>query len=125
MNGALAGKRILLIEDEYFIASDLKRALRDEGAVPIGPVGDVAAGLALIEREPLDAALLDVNLEGESSFPIADRLAENDVPHLFLTGYDGWSLPDAYRDAPRIAKPFAVDRVIGALAQLVRPEQPA
>ena len=72
---ALAGKRILVVEDEYFIASDLKRALAAVGATPVGPAGDPARGQALLDQGPVDGALLDVNLEGATSYPVADRLA--------------------------------------------------
>lgn len=119
----LAGKRILIVEDEYFIAADLKRALQQDGAIVIGPVGDVKLGLALAEAEELDAAVLDVNLEGSNSYPIADRLVDQAVPYMFLTGYDGWALPQPYRDAPRVAKPFTVHMVLAHLGRLLGSEE--
>ena len=122
MTSALAGKRILVVEDEYFIASDIKRALQKAGAVPVGPVGDLMAGLSLIDRQPVDAALLDINLEGATSYGIADRLDQQSTPYIFLTGYDGSALPRAYRDTPRVAKPYAVEHVLGALERAVRSE---
>ncbi|MBW6530989.1 response regulator [Sphingomonas sp. RRHST34] len=122
MPGRLAGKQILVVEDEYFIASDLRRALAAEEALVIGPVSSLAAGLDLAEREGIAAALLDVNLEGDSSLAIADRLAARGVPFVFVTGYDDWALPDAYRHVPRIAKPFAVPTVLAALDQLLASE---
>jgi len=115
----LSGKRILIVEDEYFIAADLKRAFQQDGAIVIGPVGDVGLGLALAEAGKLDAAVLDVNLEGSNSYPIADRLADQAIPYMFLTGYDGWSLPEPYCDAPRVAKPFTVHMVLAHLGQLL------
>lgn len=118
MNDALAGKRILIVEDEYFIATDLKRMLSAAGAVVIGPVGKLKAGLALVEGVSIDAAVLDANLEEALSYPIADRLAERGVPYLFLTGYDGWSLPPQYRSAPRLAKPFPAQAVLAGLEKL-------
>jgi len=118
MGEALAGKRILVVEDEYFIASDLRRMLRGEGAVVIGPVGNLAAGLSLAQQ-PIDAAVLDVNLAEATSYPIADRLGGLDVPYMFLTGYDGWSLPPAYRDAARLAKPFGAHAVVAMLTTLL------
>ncbi len=118
MTGALAGKRILLVEDEYFIASDLKRALNREGADVLGPVAMLDEGLKLAEQ-PIDAAVLDVNLEGCFSYPIADRLAALGTPFMFLTGYDDWSLPDAYKGCPRVAKPFGMKAVFEMLESLV------
>lgn len=121
----LAGKRILVVEDEYFIASDIKRALVKAEATVVGPVGHLGEGLALLGGEPLDGAILDVNLEGATSYPIADKLAERDVPYLFLTGYDGWSLPERYRAAPRIAKPFQIGAVLKTIEGLMTKEPAA
>lgn len=120
----LRGKRILVVEDEYFLAADLHRALERQGAVALGPVGELGEGLALAEDGAIDAALLDVNLEGARSYAIADRLAERAVPFLFVTGYDPWALPPAYRDAPRVAKPFTAEQVLGRLERLVTEAAP-
>lgn len=114
----LTGKRILVVEDEYFIASDLQTALENEGAVLVGPVGNLDDGLRLAGSEEIDGALLDVNLGEVRSFPIADRLADREIPYILLTGYDAWALPDAYRAAPRLEKPFEIDRVVQGLGQL-------
>ena len=123
MNEQLAGKRILVVEDEYFIASDLKGALQKEGAVVIGPVGYLDQGLALLEGGAIDAAVLDVNLEGAHSYAIADRLRDLSVPYLFLTGYD--ALPETYRSAPRIAKPFNMRAVTDCMTRLLQAESVA
>lgn len=117
MTEGLAGKRILIIEDEYFIASDIKRAITSEGAVAVGPAGTLATAMALAE-EDIDLALLDVNLEGEHSYPIANRLRDRAVPFAFLTGYDDWALPEAYRDVPRFGKPFGIAQLISGLESL-------
>ena len=118
MVGRLGGKRILIVEDEYFIASDLQRALAAEGAEVVGPVGDLGQALGLAADRTLDAAILDVNLEGTMSFPIAERLAAERVPFMFLTGYDGWSLPPDYEAAPRLPKPFSTTCVVNAVSAL-------
>ena len=123
-NDRLAGKRILVVEDEYFIASDLARALDKAGAVAVGPVGDVRGGMALLDSG-VDAAILDVNLIGARSYSLADALAARHVPFLFVTGYDDWALPDAYRAVPRLAKPFQVGAVIDRIEQLVAEEMVA
>lgn len=114
----LSGKRILVVEDEYYIAADLRQVLEDEGAVVIGPTGSLAHGLNLA-AEGVDAALLDVNLEGANSYPIADLLTEQAVPYVFLTGYDGWSLPEGYQTVPHLAKPFRMEAVVLALDMLL------
>lgn len=122
MADKLSGKRILVVEDEYFIAADLCQVLEDEGAEVIGPTGNLSQGLNLASLK-LDAALLDVNLEGMNSYPIADLLTERAVPYVFLTGYDGWSLPEGYQAVPHLAKPFRMDAVVLALGMLLDESQ--
>lgn len=122
MAGRLEGKRILVVEDEYFIASDIRRTLKQEGAVVVGPVGNLKEGLSLAE-EPIDAAVLDVNLEEAMSYPIAERLDARSIPYMFLTGYDEWSLPAAYRDATRLAKPFPPQSVLTMVEKLMTVRQ--
>lgn len=119
MAGRLADKRILIVEDEYFIAADLKLALQEEGAEVIGPVGRLDMGLVLIDAERLDVAVLDVNLAGEASYPIAEKLRDADVPCLLVTGYDGWAIPESFRQTPKVAKPFAMPTAVKALVGLV------
>lgn len=119
MAGTLAGKRILVIEDEYFIASALGRALRTAEAVVVGPAADVSSGLSLLDGEAVDAAVLEVDLEGTTSYAIAERLAERAVPYMFLTGYDPGSLPETYRDVPRLPKPFPMRMFLAEVGHLV------
>jgi DNA-binding response OmpR family regulator len=127
--GPLAGRRILLVEDEYLIAMEMERWLHDAGAVVIGPVPSVDLALDLIDESPPDAAILDVNLgEGQRVFPVADRLDELGVPYLFATG-DVRIFEDArYAGHPRLEKPLlnhellsAAERLIGAPECGVRP----
>lgn len=116
--GGLEGRRVLVVEDEYFIAADLKRALEDAGALVAGPVGSVADAMALLPG--VDAATLDVNLDGTASFAIADALATRDIPFLFLTGYDDWSLPQRYHGVPQLTKPCPVQSTLTLLAKALR-----
>lgn len=119
----MTGKRLLIVEDEYFIASDLKRALEAQGLAVVGPVGRVADALALIERERIDVAMLDVNLGNAMCFPVAERLRACGVPFLFLTGYDGWTLPESFRDVPLLVKPFDGAVVAAAVRNLCEMER--
>lgn len=119
MTGRLAGCRILVVEDEYFIAADIKRALLAENAIVIGPVGRLDSGLALANHEPVDAAVIDVNLGKATTYPIADCLKASETPWLFVTGYDEWSMPAEYRDALRLAKPFTISNLIDAVIGMV------
>lgn len=119
MSDQLQGARILVVEDEYYIAADLRRALEGAGATVIGPAATVARGSELVADGDLDAAILDVNLEGEISTPIAELLTARSIPYLLLTGYDKWSLPEEFRTVPQILKPFQVEPVLCALTDLL------
>lgn len=121
MTNNLAGKRVLVVEDEYLIAADLERALGKAGAKVVGPVADLETGMRLAGSEPLDAAVLDVNLKEGHSYPIAEALMGRTIPFLFMTGYDDWALPEAYRATPRAAKPCPVERITAMVERLVTP----
>ncbi len=108
----LAGKRILLAEDEFLIALTAADALVALGAVVVGPACSLAAGLALAADEALDGAVLDVNLNGEDSRPVVDLLARRRVPFVLTTGYDRVDNPHA---APVVTKPYDEDRIDSAL----------
>ena len=110
--------RVLVVEDEYYIAAELKRALDQAGAVVVGPVGSLEQGLELA-NDQLDAALLDVNLHGKSSFEVAELLDRRGVPFMFLTGYDAWAMPVRYESIPRLTKPYLVGKVIEAVRLMV------
>jgi len=101
----LAGKRILLVEDEYILASDLAEFLEQHGADIVGPVGTMTQALAMTGAA-LDAAVLDVNLRGERVYPVADALLERGVPIVFATGYDELLGHRSYVGLPRCRKPI-------------------
>jgi len=111
----LTGLRILVVEDTMLIAELIRDELEGCGCTVIGPVGHLDQGLALASDGPLDGAFLDVNLNGESCYPIAEALEGRGVPFVFVTGYDDLAtLPPQYRSTPRLSKPFDPHR----LAQL-------
>ena len=111
----LTGKRILVVEDEYFIAKSLARDLQRAGADVLGPVPTVAEAMQLIGAGLFDAAVLDVNLRGEMAYPIADALTERRVPFVLATGYSGDTLPTRYASVPRCDKPVETDALAAAL----------
>src|SRR5262249_11768864 len=111
------GLRILVVEDSALIADVIVDALGDSGCSAVGPASRLAEGLMLAAIEQLDGALLDVNLAGEPSFPIAAALGARGVPFAFLTGYGDGGFPAEYRGAPRLAKPFTVDTLIALVAR--------
>lgn len=113
----LRGARILIVEDEYYLAHDLARALAERGAEIVGPVGTVAEAEQLISTNGLDCAILDINLRGDMAFPIADRLEATGIPFVVASGYNAESLPERFADVPRVEKPFDSEQVIAALSR--------
>jgi CheY-like chemotaxis protein len=103
----VAGLRLLVVEDEALVAMLIEDILLDLDCVVIGPVGTVAQALALLHREEIDGALLDVNLGGgERSYPVADALAARDVPFVFVTGYGEDGVEGCYAPVTVLQKPF-------------------
>ena len=115
----LAGRRILVVEDELLVAMMLEDMLGSEGCVIVGPISRVEPALKAAREEPLDAAVLDINLAGARVDPIAKALAERNIPFLFTTGYDRSMLPAEHADRPALAKPFKPAQLIDALATLL------
>jgi DNA-binding response OmpR family regulator len=103
--------RILIVEDEYYLAADLAEALTARGAEVVGPVATLAEAAKAIADCPPDHAVLDVNLRGEMSFPIADRLEAAGIPYVIATGYSEGSLPERFRAKPRLEKPYRAERI--------------
>ncbi|HYC75544.1 response regulator [Brevundimonas sp.] len=116
MSQAFAGRRVLVVEDESLVAMLLETILEDMGCVPVGPAATVDEGLQMAnDGEPIDAALLDVNVAGRQVFPIAEALRARGVPFVFSTGYGEGGLPDEWRGLPTLQKPFTEAAVRDAL----------
>jgi CheY-like chemotaxis protein len=112
----LEGRRILLAEDEYFIVQDLAQAFAAAGADVIGPAATVVDALRLIvATAQLDGAVLDINLQGEMVYAVADALATRGVPFVFATGYDREAIPERFSNRIRCEKPVKPDQVAKAL----------
>ena len=109
--GDSVGKKslILIVEDEPFIALTLEDMLDELGFGLAGTVAQVSDAIDLIGREPVDCALLDVNLGSEKIDPVADLLATKGCPFIFTTGYGRSGIPDAHSDRPVLQKPFRMD----------------
>ncbi|MBW9091628.1 response regulator [Rhizobium wenxiniae] len=116
IENTLKGCRILVVEDEYMLADELRTELSDAGAVVLGPVPSVEQAIALIRQEDrIDGAILDINLGGELAYPVADLLLEQGISFVFSTGYDNAALPSRFVDVPRCEKPIDVNAVARAL----------
>jgi CheY-like chemotaxis protein len=114
---ALAGKRVLVVEDEFLVAAMIEDALAEVDAVVVGPAATLGEGLRLVERETLDLAILDVNLNGERSDAIADALAAQNIPFVRATGY-GEAAGRRYGGTV-LDKPYSVEKLIAALERAV------
>jgi CheY-like chemotaxis protein len=115
----LAGRRILLVEDELLVSMALESTLQDSGATVIGPLARVKQALEAARREQIDAAVLDINLAGEKVFPVADLLAERGIPFVFYTGYSQDTLPLSHRSRPILSKTSTMSTLLSQVGKLV------
>jgi PAS domain S-box-containing protein len=116
---SLKGARVLIVEDAVLLALELETGLADAGAEVIGPAYELEEAMALLDR-PIDAAVLDANLNGRSVTPVAEALAARKVPFVFATGYgDTGAAPGGF-EAPVIRKPYDVTQVAAAVAELLK-----
>ena len=118
----MQGLRVLVVEDDYLIAADLAEHLAEFGVEVIGPVCSVAAALNVVNSlgTEIDGASLDVNLQGERVYPVADALRAKHVPFVFSTGYDAAGVPQHYHDIPRCSKPVDTKILAHTLVKHVR-----
>jgi len=116
----LSGQRVLVVEDEFLIASYLADWLGECGAVVLGPAATLGEALLLAKtKQPLDCALLDINLQGDMAFPVADALAERGVAFVFLTGYGQDVIPARYANVPHYEKPINHAALMRGLARVL------
>jgi DNA-binding NtrC family response regulator len=113
----LGGAKVLVVEDEYFIAQDLQSALEDAGAQVIGPVGDVASAFELVKSDRVDFAVLDLNLHGVVNFALAEEMTKRGIPFVFATGYEPTAVPTTYDHVPIWRKPFNTHELVAALGR--------
>ena len=122
-NEPLSGAKVLVLEDETLVSMMVEDMLLDLGCEVVGPFAKLDQALAYLGSGggQIDAALLDVNLGGVRSFPMAEALADKGVPFVFTTGYDESGLPDIWRGRPTLRKPF----MMGEMADALRKALPA
>jgi CheY-like chemotaxis protein len=102
----LSGHRVLVVEDEQLIGLMLADVLEEFGSAVLGPVATVVEAIVLVEAGDVTAALLDLSLRGETVYPVADKLAERNIPFVFITGYTRGALVPRHATAPVLTKPF-------------------
>jgi CheY-like chemotaxis protein len=119
----LAGRRVLVVEDEPILAMALEDMLEELGCTIVGPALRLSAAMALAEEE-VDAAILDVNLGGEAALPVAARLRARGVPIMFATGY-GEAIAAEHPGIPILPKPYLMHDLARALARLLGEAPPA
>lgn len=111
-------KRILIVEDETLLAMHLEDMLTDLGHDVVAMATRVEGAVALARDLDIDLAILDVNVAGTQSFPVADILRERNIPFVFATGYGIEGVLEGYKDAPTLRKPYELRELQSALARL-------
>lgn len=117
-NGEMEGFRVLVVEDEMFIALEIEDTLKEFGYQVVGPTGKLEAALQLATDEMIDAAILDVTIRGGQVFPVAEKLIERGIPFILASGYGEWALPEGMRNRPRLTKPFTSEELMAAITAL-------
>lgn len=114
----LSNARVLLVEDEYYLAVELAEAIQRSGGKVNGPFATAEEGVASLAADIPDRALVDINTGGGPSFALAEALLERGVPFAFLTGYDADAIPSRFGEVERIEKPADSRIVLEALSLL-------
>jgi len=116
------GQRVLVLEDDYFLAMDAAAALRGAGGTVLGPFADERSALEQVASGNPTAALLDINLGTGQSFETARALARRKVPFIFLTGYDADIIPAEFSTVQRFQKPAESKNLLNCLGRVLRGE---
>jgi CheY-like chemotaxis protein len=121
MSEALAGKRVLVLEDEPLIAMVLVDILEEAGCTIVGPAHDAEQAAKLIAEGSIDVAVLDVNLgSGSTSASIADSLKGQGTPFIFATGYGEMGLRSSDREHRRVDKPYFAPTILATVAAALK-----
>ena len=120
----LSGRSVLVVEDDYYLATDAETALMKAGASVVGPCARSSDAISLLEASHPDCAIVDINLGSGPSYEVAASLRASSVPFLFITGYDAGAIPPEFSDVERLEKPVNVSRMVHALARLCTRPRP-
>jgi CheY-like chemotaxis protein len=119
MTGLLTGCRILVVEDEMLVLMNIEMALEDLGCSAITATGSVTGAISLIAQQSFDAAIIDVNLGGDKSYPVADKLTERGIPFAFSTGNGDHGDRSDLDDRPVLKKPYLTADLVAVLEKLM------
>lgn len=120
MNGdlpGLGGARVLVVEDEFAVLLLIEDMLSELGCEIVGTATRLSDALALAGRAECDAAILDVNINGENVGPVAETLAARGIPMVFSTGYGPSGIESRWRERPALQKPYRIEEFAAALRQ--------
>jgi len=119
----IVSARVLVVEDEPFIALELEACLLALGCVCVGPMRTVKDGVDAAKAEAIDTAIVDLILHAEMSYPVLEALAERQVPFLIVTGVPRGEIDARWSDRPMLEKPFGRDQIHEVLLGLLeRPD---
>jgi CheY-like chemotaxis protein len=119
MTAALEGVRVLVVEDEFLVATLIEDMLVAAGCVVADPIPRLSEAVDAVGSGTFDAAVLDVNLGGDRVYPVADALSRRNIPFVFVTGYSSGGLPREYNGRPRLCKPFKMADLLDTLSSVV------
>jgi CheY-like chemotaxis protein len=119
MDNSLSGRRVLVVEDEMMVLMLIEDMLADLGCESVSTAATVDRALTLMDGRTFDVAMLDVNLNGQNSYPVADALAARGIPFVFATGYSDHVTRAGYPGRPVLQKPFKFERLVETLSGLL------
>ena len=117
------GLRILLVEDEFLVALEVEDVLQTMGCAVLGPFAKLSKAIDAAHSAEMDGAILDINLNGDMVYPLAEYLMSKTIPFVFLTGYTAADLPEKYRRFRRLQKPLDAGLLRGVLLDFRRNRQ--
>jgi CheY-like chemotaxis protein len=117
------GLRILVVEDEAIVAMMLEDILTELGHHVVGPIHRVNKALEIAQNDPIDIALLDVQVAGTEVYAVAERLAERRIPFVFTTGYGKRGLRESFSGRPVLQKPFSVKSLSDILTTIINEKE--
>ena len=119
----LDGRKVLIVEDQYLIADDMRQAIEALGGAVIGPASTVEKAMEMLAGGDVDLALLDLNIAGDPVYRVAEALAAKGTPFIFATGYGESATPAQFARAPHLEKPVTLQAISDCVARLGPPKK--